>query len=216
MKGKLILALLIIFGLLGFGYYHGYFEKFNLPIQPSDLVGNFLVWMEELIFGKSQIPILANLTLASFDGKEILFRNSSFSFNGQCTSFIDLNGILINQKNNACDFNIKSSEGRIWFKGKEVKVEVKTNKLDFNNSQYFGDLKLTFSAIPSKVKIGKLSQTLSFKRAWGEIKKLKADGKVDQIKILYGNRLELRNFEGSLVIEETQVLLIGKASKLEW
>ena len=217
MKGKLILALIIIFGLLGFAYFQGYFKNFNLPSsQPSNLIGNFLVWMEELIFGKDEIPVVANLTFSSFNGKEIVFKNSSFVFSGKCTSFIDLNEILINQKNNACNFNAKFSEGRIWFKGKEVKVELKTNKIDLNNSQYFGNLKLTFSAIPSDVKIGKIIQTLSFERAWGEVKRLKADGNVDQIKILYGSPLEIRNFEGSLSIQGNYVLLTGKTSKLKW
>jgi|GEM_PF-3830426 hypothetical protein len=217
MKGKLILALIIIFGLLGFAYFQGYFKNFNLPsIQPSKLVGNFLIWMEELIWGRNEILIITNLTFDSFNGKEITFKNSSFIFIGKCTSFIDLNGILINQKDNGCNLNAEIVEGKILFKEKVVKVELKTKQIDLNNSQYFGDLKIAFSAIPLDVKIGKIIQTLSFEKAWGEVKKLRADGNVDEIKMLYGNSLEIRNFEGTLWIQNNYILLTGKTSKLKW
>lgn len=204
MKLKFIGGLFLISLLLFFLYQHG-FLRFDFKEFPFRIIGRFYEIIENLIFppGK-KFRIFANLTLDSFYEQKIDIFNSVIIADGICESLI-LDGIAIGKKGN-CSIYTFGKTGKI-FVSEFLDFEIVSDSIVFNEVPYVGkDMKINFKIQPLSIFVENFEKNILLQKAFGEIRKLRDDGSLDQLKFVNGERAEIRNFAGNLKINKYLIL----------
>lgn len=217
MKWKLFFSLLIIASLLIFLQTQKEFIKIRLPEAFYQTIGKF----HEIIKGFLTPPAEKFLTFleleeSSFFGQEIELFNASFTGNGICKGEIKLNKILIG-KDGKCSIKAKVKNGKLTFLNGILELKAELSSLDLDETSYRGEtLNIELRIDPKTIFVGVFSKKIMIiENANGEVKKLKEDGTLDQLKILSNEKIIIENFVGNIVFKEGKVRLGGEASLIK-
>jgi hypothetical protein len=110
-------------------------------------------------------------------------------------------------------FEITSS-GILRLSGNANYIKINDNERTRENPYKIDIEATTLDCTPCSFVLENLVSSMSFPSISGEVKKLKADGSVDQIKYLTNEKLDIQNFNGVFQLTNDTLILTGMTNQI--
>ncbi|MDI6798870.1 MAG: hypothetical protein QMD12_02645 [Candidatus Aenigmarchaeota archaeon] len=221
MRWKLLLAVLVIVIL-------GMLLTTQHGLNLADFIKNKISETSSFIFGvqpKSAFPAILTVGLNnknSFYGQSYKLSDSTFTTSSMFNSIkIDDGKISVPEKRTDMiirgfrgNFEI-TSFGSLKLTGESTYIKINMIEMTREKPYKVEVEALPFDCSPScSFQLEGLSSNIVFPSVTGEVKKLKADGSLDQLKRLENERLEIENFNGIFQLSDDSLILTGMTSQI--
>lgn len=223
MRWKGLLTVIIILGILGFLFitptsrdYADFFKSNIVKFVPA---------LTALLGTKpsgNYFTVILSADKTAFYGQSYQVENSSLTAYGICRGTVTLDSVVL-EKSTRCEIKLDNANGKFEYtsagsiRGTLSVTRAVIDDVVFSPADPAKGLKVEFDALPIEFLLTGLNENrVSLSKVNGEIKKLKEDGSIDQVKNLKDEQVEITNFLGNIRLSGDTVTLSGFATKVNW
>jgi len=160
-----------------------------------------------------QFSITLNSNKEAFYSKMYTVTNSTFTANGICRQFIQINDLVLQKGETRCSVTLAGFSGKVEYTNAgSVVASGESSSIFLDDFAYSSSkpIKVDLEVMPSTSMVDSVyQQKISIPSVSGSVTRFKEDGSVKSVVYLSNNSLEISNFAGSLKLENETAILSG-------
>lgn len=166
-----------------------------------------------------QFSITLSSNKEAFYSQMYTVTNSTFTANGICKQFIEINDLVLQKGATRCNVILGGFSGKVEYTNAgSVVASGESSSIILDDSAYSSSkpIKIDLEVIPFTSMVDGVSkQKISLSSVSGSITRFKEDGSVKSVVYLSNNSLEISNFAGSLGLENETAILTGMTNSVK-
>jgi hypothetical protein len=163
------------------------------------------------------IPLRIEVKKEAAYGQRFGLEGSSIELAGLCADELSLDDITLGLANRACKLKSEVASGHLGFNPLGVlEASLTSSHFLINELSYAGEvMSVEAKLAPTFIRATNISKDVIFLvNAYGEARVFKRTGEPELLKYLDGEDLEVRGFEGEILLQNLTFVLQGEASEV--